>query len=74
MSDYTVRLTLVVKEDSPEEAQAAAERVLLQQVMSWFVDSPSEAPFPSGTLLWYGFRVVGHDGDKASRTMSSGVE
>jgi len=30
MSDYTVRLTLVVKEDSPEEAQAAAERVLLQ--------------------------------------------
>ena len=74
MSNYNVRLTLVVKEDSPEEAQAAAERVLLQQVMSWYVDSPSEAPFPDGTLLWYGFQVVDRDEDKASRTMSSGVE
>ena len=52
MGNFTIRVVLTVKHDTREEAQAEIN----QRLNQWFAeDTGKQAPYPSGSLLFYSF-------------------
>lgn len=57
-TDFSVVVVLTVKAGDPADAKRIAEQRLLPDVSAWFQeDLGKDAPYPDGSLLFYGFEV-----------------
>lgn len=64
MTQQFVRASIVIKADTPEQA----ERIIQRKLNAWFYEAPTQPPYPNGTLLGYSTTVLDAKVEEAIRT------